>query len=247
MTAMKIIIIGDSHTHALKRALKTSNRQELKDVVEVYSFAKIKNEQKVGDLTLEEVEALVSELDSEDVVFSLTGGNQHNSVVLIQHPEPFNVGIPLSTEDTVLPKTLIPYQVMRSVFEKGLQGNDFKRLSRLKNATKAQVWHLAATPPKSDENHILKRHETDFAAKDITSHGVSDPFLRLQVWHLQLDVTESLCNKLGIKFMPFPKEAQDADGFLAVDYYADDATHANEAFGELMLAKIYNTFCEKVN
>lgn len=244
---MKIVIIGDSHTQALKKALSSNLRQELKDAIEIHTFAKVKNGKKVGDLTIEELILLVSTLTEQDILFSLIGGNQHNSVSLIQHPETFNVIMPKVSNSDNATTTLIPYQVMKSVFDKGLRGNDFKRLAQLKQATQAKVWHLATVPPKYDSEHILKKHEVDFASKGIVSNGVSDPLLRLKMWYIQAEVTQSLCDELEISYMEFPKEAQDEAGFLATHYYADDATHANEFFGDLMINKIFQSFSEKGN
>lgn len=238
--AKQIIIIGDSHTHALKKALKNSGNEDYLNAFEIYTYAKIKNDKKVGDLSLDEAKHLVSKLSKSDVVVSLTGGNQHNSVSLIQHPQKFSIVDELQSPTENI--ETIPTNVMRSVFDKGLRGNDFKRIAELKSSTKASYYHVGATPPKSDAKHILKKHETDFAKGGITSHGVTNEFLRLKIWKLQLEITQNLCNEIDVNYFPFPQEAQDEFGFLAKDYYAEDATHANEKFGLLMLQKLYTKF-----
>lgn len=51
-----------------------------------------------------------------------------------------------------------------------------------------------------------------------------------------MEVTRELCEEFDITFVHLPESVTDKDGFLAEQYYADDATHANKDFAEVMLA-----------
>ena len=46
----------------------------------------------------------------------------------------------------------------------------------------------------------------------------------------------------GLMFIPVPKEVQDADGFLKREFWASDATHANEAYGDVIYETVVRAF-----
>jgi hypothetical protein len=62
---------------------------------------------------------------------------------------------------------------------------------------------------------------------------------------LQKRVLETLCEELNIELMLPPSVARDHRGFLASDYYANDATHANYFYGELLLREVEDRFLSK--
>lgn len=88
----RIVIIGDSHTDAIKRAIKNKLFGDIKNVdISAYRYLKEKNGTKIGDLSEDEVDAMVSELNPSDLLVSTIGGNQHQVVSLIQHPIKFDI------------------------------------------------------------------------------------------------------------------------------------------------------------
>ena len=64
----------------------------------------------------------------------------------------------------------------------------------------------------------------------------------MKFWKLQTRVVERLCTEMGIEIMMPPAIARDNEGFLARDYYSNDATHANHRYGEQVLRQIQNRF-----
>ncbi len=52
-----------------------------------------------------------------------------------------------------------------------------------------------------------------------------------------MEATQALCKENNIQFIPFPRFGKSEAGYLKKDYYANDATHANEDFAEALLAK----------
>jgi hypothetical protein len=62
--------------------------------------------------------------------------------------------------------------------------------------------------------------------------------LRYKLWRAQSSLLRAFCAELGIVFVPAPIGAQDAEGLLSEPYWGDDATHANAAYGELVLDEI---------
>jgi len=104
------------------------------------------------------------------------------------------------------------------------------------------VVHLQPPPPKRDNDHILRHHESRFSEDRIADLGVSTPELRMAFWQLQATLLASLCAELDIEVLPPPPGALDPDGFLAEAFYASDATHANPLYGELVLQQIEERF-----
>lgn len=235
----RIIIIGDSHTHAIKRSLKLNKFTQDDCVIEAYRLSKIKNGIKVGDISLEEILEQAPNLKKNDMIISVIGGNQHNSFGLIQHPIKFDIFDKSNLSSELSENSeCIPYNIISDIFETGLRGNDFARLLQVKSHANCPVYHIGAPPPKESKEHILKRHETDFAAKGILEKGVSSSSLRLKLWHLQMQVTHKLCREAGVNFIAVPDEALCSKGFLKESFYAEDATHANHAYGTLLVENI---------
>ena len=86
----------------------------------------------------------------------------------------------------------------------------------------------------------MNRPETDFIKRGIKKYGVSPALLRLKLWKIQMSATRVLCSELDIEFMEFPSFACDLKGFVKPEYYADDATHVNELYGEHVLKELYD-------
>lgn len=98
--------------------------------------------------------------------------------------------------------------------------------------------HLLAPPPKADSDFIQQHHDSQFAADGIATLGVSSPQLRLKFWQMQNRALADICADLSIETIAPPAAACDADGFLSREFYARDATHANAAYGELVLQQL---------
>jgi hypothetical protein len=234
----RILVFGDSHTDALYRALAKRAGSGKADI-RVMRFLKLKNGKEVGHVSPEGAASMVAEAAAGDLIASAIGGNQHQSFGLIQHPVPFDFIEPGSPKpDQPQLGELIPYRTMWTVFERGLRGKDGQRLTALRQATGRPIYHLLPPPAKESAEHILKRHESAFREAGLAERGVAPAPLRLKLWRLQCAVLESLCAEWGIRLLPPPKGTQTPEGFLKPAYYSDDATHANTAYGELVLRQL---------
>lgn len=235
----KILFFGDSHAHAIKNAIERRHEINQPVAIEAYRLLKIKNNHPFGDIELEEFLTKISALEPGDIVVSAIGGNQHAVFSTIQHPKPFdfqlNSNDPLEDNGEI---QLIPARALHAHFKAGLTGRDGKTLQAFRASTTAKVIHLMPPPPKEDNEHILRHHETRFGQENIAELGVSSPKLRLKFWHLQTSILQSMCEELDIEPMLPPTQALTSDGFLKPEYYAGDATHANARYGELVLQQI---------
>lgn len=241
MANPRIILFGDSHTYAVQRAIERRVAKQLAVPLEAHRLKKIKNGIVMGDTTFEEFLAEAATLGKDDVAFSMIGGNQHAVFSTVQHPQRFSFMLPgdRATRDGA---EIIPYRALAQHFEAGIRGRDGKSLEALRKATRGRVVHLQPPPPKRDNDHILRHHESRFAEDKIADLGVSAPELRMAFWQLQATLLTRLCTELDIEVLPPPPGALDPDGFLAEDFYASDATHANPLYGEQVLQQIEERF-----
>lgn len=233
----RILLFGDSHAHAVQRAIAKREGKGKGTRVVAYRLLKDKKGIQVGDSSLEQFLERVRDAGPDDLVASMIGGNQHAVYSTIQHPQSFDFFNP--ERDRVDPDVgeIIPYRALKDVFAYGLRGGDGRSLEALRKATKARIVHIMPPPPKADNDHIIKYHETLFA-DDIAERGVSSPMLRLKFWKLQTRILHRLCGKLGIEVLMPPKRAIDELGFLRPEFYAHDATHGNWLYGERVIRQL---------
>jgi hypothetical protein len=246
-----IVIVGDSHTEAIKIALRSLQSLLVNDIkIQVYRFSKVKDGRQVGDLSEDRVFGIVSELAPTDLVVSAIGGNQHQVVSLIQHPIPYDLLSIRSDENASIKRAevnLIPYNTFFEYFWNGIvNGKDGKRLSALKDHSRSPIIHLAPPPPKKDSHYINKNHESHFSKSGILDYGVSPSELRLNVWRLQIEVYKKYLLGSDIGLLLPPKKSMDCDGFLAEDYSARDATHGNNLYGELVIDQLLS-YIKEIN
>jgi hypothetical protein len=235
----RLVAIGDSHIDAIKGALRKRSEGDPGLRMEAYRLRKLKDDVEIGDVTFEDALAMIRQLAPTDLVVSAIGGNQHQVFGLIQHPIPFDLFEP-GDESAVLAEgvELLPYWVVCDVFEAGLRGKDGSRLARVGEVAPCRVVHVAPPPPKADEAHIRRRHETAFVAGGLVEKGITPAPVRLKLWRLQIELSRRLCEEWRIGFIPPPSEALTPDGYLDPAYYANDATHANAEYGRLVLRQL---------
>jgi hypothetical protein len=233
----QILLFGDSHAHAVQRAIAKREGKGKTTRVVAYRLLKDKKGVQVGDSSLEQFLERVRGAGPNDLVASMIGGNQHAVYSTIQHPQKFDF---FNVErDPVDPTAgeFIPYRALKDVFAYGLRSGDGRSLEALRKATKARIVHIVPPPPKADNEHIIKYHETLFA-NDIAHYGVSPPMLRLKFWKLQTRILARICERLGIEILMPPKRAVDELGFLRPEFYAHDATHGNWLYGERVIRQL---------
>lgn len=237
-----ILLFGDSHSHAIQRALERRKARGRPAPLSAHRLRKTKGKKQIGDTSFEEFLAMVQPLGENDIVLSMIGGNQHAVFSTIQHPRHFDFFEPGSVSGIEKGAEAVPYRMLLDFFSSGIHNNDGKSLKALKNSTQARVVHVIPPPPKGDNAFINQHHESLFVDRGIETHGTSSPSLRMKFWRLQTLVLRRLCAKINVEVILPPSKATDADGFLAPDYYANDATHANAAYGELILRQIERRF-----
>lgn len=205
--------------------------------VVAYRLLKEKQGVRIGDSSLEDFLSLAALAGPNDLVVSMIGGNQHAVYSTIQHPQPFDFFNPERDPVDENIEELIPYRALENLFARGLTNGDGRSLEAIRRATSARMIHVIPPPPKADNDHIAKYHETLFA-QDLPQQGVSSPSVRLKFWKLQTRLLGKICRKLNIEVLMPPSRAVDEQGFLRPEFYAQDATHGNWLYGERIIRQL---------
>jgi hypothetical protein len=118
-------------------------------------------------------------------------------------------------------------------------------LSRIAAESPEKIVLVGTPPPKKDNQRLydLLKQEPYFLewAKQIGDEkevAITEPIIRLKLWHVLQDLVAEIASNIGGVFIPVPDELRDAEGFLKTEYWANDVTHANEAYGEIMIRNI---------
>jgi hypothetical protein len=234
----RIVVIGDSHTAALKRAREFGERSRAYGRIEVVRIRKEKGKKELGDVDFGAFCEMIRGFGEDEFVFSAMGGNQYAVVSTVQNPIDFDYLA--GPADTAVAKDaqVVPRRAIAGYIDAGVRGTDGPVLREIRKATRAKVFHLLPPPPKQDNGFISQYFESRFAVEGMEKLGPSRPELRLKTWNLQADCLEQLCCEVDIQLVRPPAEAVTADGFLAENCYAKDATHGNRRYGEMVLKQI---------
>lgn len=210
-----------SHVHAVRRALTEAEAA-------AFTVVDLNTPRLMDDP--DALEALVSRPEAahtEALLFSI-GGNYHNQIGLISHPQPY-------TLDPAGEGRFIPESLMIRMME--VEHGRFLLIAELIAALFPGVPRvvIAAPPPVGDHDHI-RRNPGIFRAK--LAQGIAPDALRLRLHALQVAEQRRHATWLGAAFLPPPAGAVDGRGLLAHAFMNADPTHGNPAYGRLVLDQI---------
>lgn len=173
------------------------------------------------------------------------GGNVHLSSYLFA-PTPLFDFVPSANPDLPLDETavIVPEEAIRALFAapiRQLKG----RVEALKSVA-AKVLVPGTPPPKEDDAFIREwLHREPYFERLAAQMGLkpgdvplSPPLLRLKMWIALQGLLRDMAEETEAVFVPVSAAAQTGPGFLSRSYYANDTTHANLAYGDLMLGEL---------
>jgi hypothetical protein len=169
-------------------------------------------------------------------VVSVSGGNAHNVLGLVQYARPFDFLLPGEAAAALTSGAEpIAAALVEAALRRRLQ-HDFARLRLLREIAGPFV-HVESPPPVGDEAVLSAQAETWFGIAGGTARAIAPRALRWRIWRLNSALFRREVEALGGRFLPVPPETQDADGFLRPEL-AGDATHGNQAYGTRVLAML---------
>jgi len=239
MTRPEIVIAG--HSHAMAMGLPVVAR----DAAELVSIGPdrwglVGGWPRAADYW----DALEREARQRAVILSWQG-TEYLARFLVA-PDPLFDFVPRARPDSplVAGATLVPESAVRTLFARTFADAAGVVARVVRSA--AAVFLPAPPPPKDDDDLIRRRvlMEQGFRVR-LEKLGVSPdtvvfspPLLRLKLWELTQDLLAEAVEGVGGVYVPCPTEARDAHGLLRREFWNEDITHANRAFGKLMLDRM---------
>lgn len=237
MSERKVLVVGDSHTQALAKAhAARGGRQPTSDDVRFdVNWLAIPPKNR-GNLPLADALERTASLQADDVMVVSFAGTLHNGVGLLQHEQPFDF---FSRGDETMTLVegcvVVPENALWDMFKDMAERH--KKIARLREKARCRVYHLATPPPKGDDAFI-KARMTRYRERSVAEAGLNHAATRLKLWKLEMRVLAHLCGEWSMQLLLPPAETQTTEGFLKPEYYGNDATHANAAYGELVLRQL---------
>lgn len=177
------------------------------------------------------------------------GGNQQNQWFLFAPRPMFDFALasrpdlPVESEADLVSEAMVRELFWPSLAILAAMVEELVRLD-------ARIVLLGTPPPKRSADLIKGFLEKEpllvkLAAEkgySMTDVEVTPAIIRLKLWRVIQDMMAELAAANGGAFVEVPPETQDELGFLLPEFWAPDATHANNDYGRLMLDR----FLERV-
>lgn len=241
-TGPKLAAFGHSHLAALMRAgRRMINTGELGDTH--IHFARLNHKMFLPNFSAEtgtrEVHPdlqrrlrFILKRDMPQAVFLSLMGNEYNSIGMLKHPEPFDFHWPEMDLPADPAHQIIPFDLMKAQMRALANGSCLLFWRFFASVYSGPMFLVSPPPPIADEAHILS-YPGQFADR-VAEYGLSKPEFRLKMWMLYCDVLREAVAGTTTSFVELPLAVFEA-GYLKSDYWREDPTHGNEAYGTLVL------------
>ena len=175
----------------------------------------------------------VANRQKPDALLLACMGNEFNARIMLQHPDPFDFDYPASGFDVIEGRTMIPLSLMRDQLRTLAEQNALQFWRFFTEFVEVPIFVQPPPPPIGDEAHI---RSFPGAFRDrIDSYGITPLSIRAKMWRLYCDVLrETVAEHDGTTFVEIPDVAFE-DGGLAKQFWQQDPTHGNRAYGRMML------------
>ena len=177
-------------------------------------------------------------------------GNRYNDAFLLQGEPAFDLFVAELPHLPVLPdRVIVPERAVRERFAETATGLA-AFLERLHVRGPADLVLVGAPPPKANTARLtallgIGAYDAKLAAAnglDPDRLTLTPASVRLKLWQVEQTVLRTVAERFGSAMVTPPQACLDGSGCLHPDYWAEDATHANAAYGALMRDRIANHF-----
>lgn len=222
---MSLVFFGDSHAHALIRAMAKQGDYEGITSVDVRRTEGAANSKNIPENLAENYPA--------DAVFCGLGGTEHNLLGLIESSQPFDfLG---SADDTLLPdRRPVPNGIVRSALASRTR-SAFGRMQAVREQYNCPVTYVAPPPPVA---HIEDTANLPRAFVPHLEKGIAPATVRRKLYQVQIDLLQEHCRSIGVQFMAAPDEACDSCGYLLREFWDNDPTHGNYMYGAAVIGQM---------
>ncbi|MBV9076637.1 MAG: hypothetical protein JO048_04030 [Methylobacteriaceae bacterium] len=184
-------------------------------------------------------------LASRDCVTAiLFGGNEHNHFFLFGAARPFDFVPSRDPDAAVLDDAeLVPEALIEERYAPTLEALGQALAHVTRNRSAASVAVVGTPPPKADEGFLreILTAEPDLVTRardlghDLAAVPITPYPVRYKLWQLLQDRFGEIAAGAGCAFLPVPPATYTAEGGLAREFWGGDASHANDAYGALMV------------
>ena len=229
MARRRILIVGNSHTAMVKRAIRQEPGLVPAGVELEICWLMAGGAGGHGDTTPEAAEAKIRALGRGDLLVTSFLGTLHNIYGLIENDLPFSVMN--GTAGSVLGRTqIIPASVIGSLVDGHLQRDT--TMKRYLEIAACRVVHFMAPPPKEDPGPPPQQRKD---GTPLPNARWAEAQSRLAFWTIEAGKVSEYLERIGASPYLTPGGTRDSKGFLADAYQASDATHANASYGALLV------------
>ena len=169
-------------------------------------------------------------------------GNQHHQLFLIEQPLRFDF-VPRRLQSLRVEEdaVIVPEALVRAKFQ-SLLGSLHAVLTELKAQTHSRIALVGTPPPKGDNEQLRNLLPNEFGLDTMIEQvRLTPPTIRLKLWHVLQEIYQEQAERGGVEFIPVPDIVADEAGFLKPEFSAVDVTHANSAYGRVMLNHLAHT------
>lgn len=227
----RIMVLGNSHTEAIESAARSVSVLGSICKVDIIWLKTPRH----GRVELNDALEIIRELKSDDILAITYLGSMHNNLGMFEHERPIGIiycGFDAGAEDyEIIPAALMRQHFMQRVSEE-------KLINRIVKLVGCRIVHFPPPPPK----RILTKGTKQVRRADGSTFAMkfAQPALRLAIREIELEAVNAYLKQLGVTVLPTPAQALDKDGFLEGAFASSDMTHANVAYGNLVLEQIFN-------
>lgn len=174
-------------------------------------------------------------------LITVLGGGHYLALTMLDNNHPMEVILPgqpdLPLRDDAM---LVSVDFAKDIFLQLIKGT-FQALACIKAEFPDVGFAQIESPPANGDNDFIRSHLGDYFQATCTPeqiNAISSPAQRYKFWRLQSEMYAQKCEELGIDYINVPERAISADGFLPPEFFGSDSTHANAAYGRMILDSI---------
>ncbi len=240
-----IILMGDSHIHAVASGYATSAGRASASAYEVHKFdshvARYQPIRTIDDgqsaWNVRFVADILECIERHKPVFiaAVWGGNEHYGHGAVNSPRRYDFVLPTAPNLPLADGAeIVPYDLLVRRFRTPA-GALSSLWELLQSCCRLPIYDPAAPPP-SRSTDITSRLPPHWR-QQAEAHGVAAPSFRYKVWRLIMELKQESSEAVGARFLAPPAQAIDADGMLR-DEYAGDGIHGNRDYGALVVGQL---------
>jgi hypothetical protein len=168
-------------------------------------------------------------------VFSFVGGGLPLVFGMIVHPRrPYDFVLPEQPDLPMAEGTeLVPYDALYASMQAGVRPF-FAIMDEIRAVTEGPMFHMESPPPCEEE---IKANDPGWTAFHAEEDLIAPIWFRYKVWRLHSKVFKAHCREANIEFVPHPRAATDARGFLDPAFRGKPG-HGNLEYGALVLQQM---------